>query len=126
MISVHITDTAIEGFQTPAPGFVDCGALVEFAGVIRPDEQGERIRGIRYEAYQPMAESVMREKLESLQHAHGFLAAEVVHRIGAIDVGSMAIRVRIGSVHRREALAATMEFMDELKRDVPIWKVETY
>ncbi|MEQ9824365.1 MAG: molybdenum cofactor biosynthesis protein MoaE [Puniceicoccaceae bacterium] len=128
MIEIHLIEQAIESYESPATveAVSGHGALVEFAGVIRPEEQGSQISGIRYEAYTAMAENVMRERLEVLQQKHGFLAAEVIHRIGSVDVGCQAIRVRIWSAHRKEAFAALIAFMDELKQEVPIWKVATY
>ncbi len=126
MIRIYITQEPIESFR-PAPvsigGF---GACVEFTGVIRPEEDGKIINGIEFEAYASMAEKVMTEKLHKLELKYGFLGAEVVHRYGRIEVGAVAIRVRIWSAHRKEAYEANAEFMNELKKDVPIWKVATF
>lgn len=126
MIHLYLIQTPIETFLPAAVDIPGCGACVDFVGVIRPEEDGVSIAGIEFEAYAGMAEKVMREKLEMLREKHGFLAAEVIHRYGKIDVGEAAIRVRIWAAHRREAYEANMEFMDELKKDVPIWKVATY
>ena len=46
----------------------------------------------------------------------------VVHRIGVIPVGESALYVRAVAPHRREAFVATMELIERLKKDVPIWK----
>jgi molybdopterin synthase catalytic subunit len=102
------------------------GAKVEFLGVIRPEEEGSVIQGIRYEAYEPMALRVMQEILDQLASELPFLAAEVVHRTGPVKVGEAAIVVRFWAKHRKEAFIACMRFMDNLKQDVPIWKTTTF
>jgi molybdopterin synthase catalytic subunit len=127
MISVKIQIESIETTPTAVPeAATGYGACVDFVGVVRPMENGNPIQGITYEAYQPMAERVMRELLEELGREHPFLAAEAIHRTGRVPVGEAAIRVRIWSHHRREAYAASMAFMDRLKQEVPIWKVATF
>jgi molybdopterin molybdotransferase len=47
----------------------------------------------------------------------------VIHRIGVVPVGEAAIYVGIAGRHRAEAFALLGEFMDRLKKDVPIWKL---
>jgi molybdopterin synthase catalytic subunit len=39
-----------------------------------------------------------------------------------VPVGEASIVVRIEAKHRAEAFGMLGEFMDRLKRDVPIWK----
>lgn len=98
------------------------GAWLEFYGVVRAEESGQAISALEYEAYSPMAENEMRRILESLAVKHPCLATKVIHRVGVIPVGDAAIYVGIASPHRGEAIALLAEFMDRLKRDVPIWK----
>jgi len=126
MIQIYITEEPIEAFENQQFKVEAFGACVEFLGAIRPEENGLVINGIEYEAYQEMAEKTMHQKLEEIRVESGFLAAEVVHRVGRIRVGEAAIRVRVWSSHRKEAYEANMKFMEELKRDVPIWKVATF
>jgi molybdopterin synthase catalytic subunit len=39
-----------------------------------------------------------------------------------VEGGQCSFRLQVASAHRAEALAAMTEFIDRLKRDVPIWK----
>jgi len=126
MIKIIITQDAIETLLPEIAEVEGAGACVDFKGMIRPLEAGEKIAGIDFEAYVEMAEKVMQQKLEVLQQKYGFLAAEVIHRYGKVRVGELAISVRIWAAHRKEAYLANLEFMDELKKDVPIWKVATF
>jgi len=99
-----------------------CGAVATFEGIVREMEGEEKITGLTYEAYQPMAERVMRDILESLCCEHPFEVAKVHHRIGFVPVGEVAIRMEVHSKHRAEAFAVLQKFMDHLKQEVPIWK----
>jgi molybdopterin molybdotransferase len=98
------------------------GAWVEFRGVVRDLENGEKISALEYEAYPEMAEREIRRLLEEISKKNPCLAAKVIHRVGMIPVGETAIYVGVASPHRAEAIALLAEFMDRLKQDVPIWK----
>jgi molybdopterin synthase catalytic subunit len=126
MLNVIITKDKIESLPPVIEGINGSGACVEFSGMIRPEEDGKIISGIEFEAYVEMAEKVILKKLDSLMKKYDLLGADVVHRYGKVAVGENAIRVSIWAKHRKEAYLANMEFMDELKKDVPIWKVATF
>jgi len=98
------------------------GALAEFTGIVRNREGERAITALEYEAYDAMAERVMRQILESLAAKHPCEAALVIHRLGVVPVGDAAIYVAVTARHRAEAFAVLTGFMDLLKQDVPIWK----
>ena len=98
------------------------GAVVEFAGIVRAEEEGREIAGLDYEAYEPMVRREVERILEELAPLHPCLAVEVRHRVGHVPAGEAAILVRIEAKHRMEAFRMLEDFMIRLKRDVPIWK----
>jgi molybdopterin synthase catalytic subunit len=98
------------------------GAVVEFAGIVRGEENGRPIAALDYEAYSPMAESVMRRIIEQLNELHECLLVRVIHRIGIVPVGEAAVHIMVAAVHRAEAFAMLTAFMNRLKEDAPIWK----
>ncbi len=98
------------------------GAVVRFEGRVRGEENGTDIDALQYEAYEPMAKQQMEKIARKLGTRHPCLAVRVRHRVGRVAVGEAAIIVEIAARHRGEAFAFLAEFMDELKRDVPIWK----
>ncbi len=110
----------------PDPGVAEmdgAGATVTFQGVVRGSEDGRPISALIYEHYPAMAERVIREILAELDGVGPCLGAWIYHRVGTIPVGETAILVRIDARHRGEAFRMLEEFMNRLKRDVPIWKV---
>ena len=108
----------------PVPFDPETGSLVEFYGVVRETESEAKISSLRYEAYASMAEKVMREKIADLEKRHPCQAIRIVHRLGLVPKGESAIYVGIQSRHRQEGFLFLQEFMDEFKKDVPIWKLK--
>jgi len=120
-IHVEITrDVLPAGGLTPAG--TDCGAVVEFSGVVRGEENGAAIGALDYEAYEGMARGEMERILQELAAEFACEAVAVWHRIGRVPVGEVSIVVRVEAKHRAEAFGMLTEFMNRLKRDVPIWK----
>ncbi len=106
-----------------APCFQEgVGAVVDFAGLVRPLEDGQTIVALDYEVYEPMASRVLEDLARQMIETHGIAGISVVHSRGRIAVGECSFRLRIAAPHRQEALAAMAEFIDRMKRDAPIWK----
>ena len=98
------------------------GAVAEFSGLVRGEEDGGTIAALDYEAYEAMARSEMERILVELSAVHPCHSVQATHRIGRVPVGEASIWVRVEAKHRAEAFGMLAEFMDRLKRDVPIWK----
>lgn len=125
-IEIQITDKPIKMDHRLREKYSgNSGAFVEFCGMVRDLEDGQKISALEYEAYSPMAENEMRRILTSLAERQSCLEACVIHRIGVIPVGETAIYVGVVAKHRGEAFAVLTEFMNRLKQDVPIWKVRS-
>jgi molybdopterin synthase catalytic subunit len=122
-IEIIINDQVIAPLPIAANPCV--GALAEFTGRVRGEENGRPIAALVYEAYQPMAETVMRRLLIELAATHPCLEVRVQHRIGIVPVGAAAIHIAVQARHRAPAFGMLAAFMDRLKQDVPIWKTET-
>jgi molybdopterin synthase catalytic subunit len=108
----------------PAPFDPEVGSLVEFFGMVRETEGTEKVTSLHYEAYSTMAEKVMREKIAILEKKHSCRAIRIVHRLGPVPKGESAIYVGVQSRHRQEGFLFLQEFMNEFKKDVPIWKLK--
>jgi molybdopterin synthase catalytic subunit len=121
-VQIEITAQPIDARALPSELTGRAGAMVEFRGIVRAEEAGRPIAELEYEAYAPMAEKVMRTIIEDIARRHPCLFVGVTHRVGVVPVGEAAIHVVVASAHRAEAFAMVTEFMDRLKRDVPIWK----
>jgi molybdopterin synthase catalytic subunit len=98
------------------------GAVIEFAGIVRGEEEGVAIAALDYEAYEAMARSEMERIVRELSARYPCHSVEITHRMGRVPRGEASILVRAEAKHRAEALGMLTELMDRLKRDVPIWK----
>lgn len=123
-MSVHAA--ILEGPLAPAGGapvvVEGAGAWLVFEGIVRGLEEGRALSALDYQAYEPMASRQLAALAEDVAGRYGLLRIEVLHSRGAVPVGACSFRLSVWSAHRKEALAAMDEFIDRLKRDVPIWK----
>lgn len=122
-IEIAITALPIElSSELPSEISGSVGAVAEFTGLVRGEEDGRPIAALEYEAYSPMAEKVMRQIVEELGRQQPCLRVRVTHRVGVVPVGEAAIHVAAAARHREAAFAMVTAFMNRLKQDVPIWK----
>jgi molybdopterin synthase catalytic subunit len=108
----------------PAPEFStsEIGACLEFSGIVRELENGKKIPGLFYEAYEPMARAQLEKILAELAKKNPCDGILFIHRLDFVPVGEASLFIRICSRHRRAALEFMGELIDRLKADVPIWK----
>lgn len=124
-IDVAILDGPLPAAETPAcraNADQRAGAMVCFDGVVRALEDGRTLIALDYQTYEPMAQNQLRELAAEVSARHGLLNIRVWHSRGRVPVGTVSFRLAIDAPHRKEALAAMDEFIDRMKRDVPIWK----
>jgi molybdopterin synthase catalytic subunit len=100
----------------------DCGAVVEFLGVVRDEEAGQPIAALEYEAYRQMAEFQFYKIMDETLKKFPISSLRVIHRLGVIRVGEPSLYVCAVAGHRGEAFAAAEYLIDRLKQVVPIWK----
>lgn len=100
------------------------GGVAVFIGTVRDRSRGKRVTHLEYEAYAEMAEGKMREIADRLEREHAPARVAMHHRIGDLGIGEIAVVVAAGAPHRDAAFAAARAGIEELKREVPIWKKE--
>ncbi|MGH7131778.1 MAG: molybdenum cofactor biosynthesis protein MoaE [Phycisphaerales bacterium] len=108
--------------RTEIPAIAGAGAVLVFEGIARPTEDTRPIDALDYQAYEPMASNELTALASDVLTRHGLLAISVTHSRGRVPAGKCSFRLVVWSRHRREAIAAIDDFIDRLKRDVPIWK----
>ena len=126
-IRIHIIEEPIEHTrydQLPSKG--DIGAVIEFFGIVRKDENGGHIQGIEYESFREMAEYQLDLLSKKIVTKYGILDFLCIHRVGFVEVGQPSLFIRASAPHRQEVFDAIKEFIAELKKIVPIWKHPRY
>ena len=98
------------------------GAVVNFLGVVRGEEQGKDISAIEYEAFEQMVTHQFNLLFDEMAKLWPVESVRLVHRIGLVKVNEPSLWVEVVAPHRGEAFAACQWLIDEMKRVVPIWK----
>jgi molybdopterin synthase catalytic subunit len=102
------------------------GAVVVFLGTVRDHSDGrDGVTHLEYEAYEGVVEAKMAAIVrETRDRWPAILRSAVVHRVGSLPVGEIAVCVAVSSPHRRDAFDAGQYLIDEVKARAPIWKKE--
>jgi molybdopterin synthase catalytic subunit/molybdopterin converting factor small subunit len=104
----------------------DAGAVATFVGTVRRRSRGRAVLHLEYEAYEEMAEQMLRALAEELKEKHGLSEIAIHHRLGRVEIGEPSVVIAVSAVHRAAALEACREAIDTLKETIPLWKKEVY
>jgi molybdopterin converting factor subunit 1 len=102
------------------------GGLVTFSGSVRNQTRGRRVLRLEYEAYPPMAEKKLAEIGAEVAERFKGTRLAIVHRVGTLQPGELAVVIAAAAPHRKEAFLGCEHAIERLKQDVPIWKKEFY
>jgi molybdopterin synthase catalytic subunit len=102
------------------------GAVVTFAGVVRDHDGGRSVRGLEYSAHPTAGAVVARVAAEVAARAPGVRALAVSHRTGVLAVGEVALACAVAADHRAAAFGTCAELVDEIKRQLPVWKHQRF
>lgn len=106
------------------PGFTGQGGLVTFTGIVRDHNQGKEVERIEYEAYDKLVLSTLSTIVAGIESSIAGSRVAVVHRAGLLVVGDAAVVIAASAPHRAESYDACRRAIEELKKEVPIWKKE--
>jgi len=102
------------------------GAAVLFVGTVREMNDGRAVTGIEYTAYESMAARELDAIVRDAAAAHDTDDIVVEHRLGTLDLTDASVVIAVGHARRAPAYEASRWIIEELKRRVPIWKLEHY
>jgi len=104
-----------------------CGGVAMFLGVVRDTaDDGRTVSGLSYEAHEAMALAEFAAIAHEVSERVPGIRIGIVHRIGALRVGEVAVAVCAAAPHRAQAFDACRYAIDELKARASIWKKEHY
>ncbi len=102
----------------------EAGGLALFVGTVRRENAGQPVTRLEYQAYASMAEKEMARIAQEIEQELGDVRLAVLHRVGSLEVGEVAVICAASTAHRAEAFHACRLLIDRIKADVPIWKRE--
>jgi molybdopterin synthase catalytic subunit len=101
------------------------GAVVTFSGVVRDHDGGKGVDALGYESH-PTAGEVIRRVADAIVAEHPGVRVAVLHRVGDLVVGDVALACVVAAAHRGQAFAACAALVDRVKDEVPIWKHQRF
>ncbi|WP_203182357.1 molybdenum cofactor biosynthesis protein MoaE [Streptomyces pratensis] len=101
------------------------GGMVLFVGTVRNHDDGQDVGSLGYSCH-PTAGDELRRVAEKVVADFPVRALAVVHRVGELGVGDLAVVVAVSCAHRGEAFEACRKLIDDLKHEVPIWKHQRF
>jgi len=102
------------------------GAVCTFEGIVRNHTRGRETLYLDYEAYRAMALSQMQALAAEALERFNVREIAMLHRLGRLEIGETSVLIVVASAHRGPAFDACRWLIDTLKKQVPIWKKETF
>ncbi len=109
------------------------GQTRETAGTPAPGQEAEAalhseqaVTGLTYEAFEPMALTVLDQIADEIEARFGVGRLAIVHRVGEVALGESSVLIVAAAAHRAEAFDACRYAIEELKARAPIWKAERF
>ena len=112
-------DRAIAAVSAPS-----AGGIAVFLGTVRDENDGQSVTLLEYEAYASMATREMSAIVAELEAEQPGVRVAVLHRIGSLAVGDVAVVCAASAAHREQAFVVCRALIDRIKQRVPIWKRE--
>ncbi|HEX7582073.1 MAG TPA: molybdenum cofactor biosynthesis protein MoaE [Gaiellaceae bacterium] len=104
----------------------EAGAVASFVGTVRRHSRDRTVLYLEYEAFEEMAEPMLRTLAADLTAKHGLATVAIHHRVGRVEIGEPSVAIAVSAAHRAAALDACKEAIDTLKETIPLWKKEFY
>jgi molybdopterin synthase catalytic subunit len=102
------------------------GATLLFVGTVRDVNDGRSVTGIEYSAYRSMAEREMADIVREASEKFATPDIVVEHRLGELAITDASVAIAVAHARRGAAYDASRYVIDQLKKRVPIWKLEHY
>jgi len=126
---IEISPTALSAEEAIA--FVTdptAGGIDIFLGTTRAEKSadGRELIALDYEAYQQMALDQMHALAKRAKEKWPIIKLALLHRVGRVSLGEPSVVIAVSTPHRADAFDACRFLIDELKRDIAIWKKEVW
>ena len=104
------------------------GGVAAFLGTTRAEtnEAGQPLVALDYEAYEEMAGQQLRELAAGVRHRWPVIRVAILQRTGRVELAQPSVVIAVSTPHRADAFLACRWVIDELKKDVTIWKKEVW
>lgn len=105
---------------------LSAGGYCSYEGWVRDHNEGKTVKALHYSGYPQLAPAIAQTILEEAKSKFQIEDAAVVHRIGPLTTGDIAVWVGVTAHHRGDSFLACRYIIDNIKHRLPIWKKEVY
>lgn len=102
------------------------GAVVTFGGVVRDHDAGRGVRELEYVGHPSASEVIAQVAQDIAGKFPGVRGVATAHRVGVLAIGDVALGCAVAAEHRGQAFEACSDLVDEVKRQLPIWKRQVF
>lgn len=104
----------------------DTGGIDVFIGTVRDHFDGKQVTSIDYQGYPEMAEKFLQKIVERTFTRWKVNRIAIQHRLGLLQLREASVIIVVAAPHREEAFTACRFIIEEVKKDLPIWKKEFF
>jgi molybdopterin synthase catalytic subunit len=101
------------------------GGVAVFVGAVRDTDSGRGVVALDYSAH-PSAGAEIARVAGEVAAQFPVRGLAVVHRVGPLVVGDLAIVAAASAGHRAEAFDACRLLVEQVKAQLPVWKHQTF
>ena len=103
--------------SAPSPSH---GAQCIFSGMVRNHNQGKKVLGVSYDAFDPLTLKSFQEICAEAGQKWGEdLHIHLWHRKGRLNIGELSVAIVVSSRHRDESYQASRYVIEQLKHRSP-------
>ena len=105
---------------------LSAGGYCSYEGWVRDHNEGKPVAALHYHGYAQLAPSIAEAIIEEAKIKFHIQDAAIVHRLGHLSTGDIAVWVGATAHHRGDTFLAARYIIDNVKHRLPIWKKEVY
>lgn len=126
VLTTQVTDRVIDSSSIRKSVIApECGAVVEFYGLVRNHDAGKSVEKLEYEGHET-ALAIINEITAEVDRQYPQVRFAVSHRLGSLLIGDLAFYVVAASAHREAAFKVCQFLVEEVKEKIPVWKNQIF
>jgi molybdopterin synthase catalytic subunit len=124
LVEMPLDIAAAERFAADAAA----GGICSFAGTTRAETNaaGQKLVALDYEAYAELATKQLHDLAARARAKWPVVKLVLLHRLGRVAIAEASVLIVVSTPHRAASFEACRFLIDELKKDVAIWKKEVW
>ncbi len=79
----------------------DAGAIASFVGTVRRRSRNRDVLYLEYEAFEEMAEPMLKALAGELTAKHGLSSVAIHHRVGRVEIGEASVAIAVSAAPKR-------------------------